>query len=158
MIEFYHDKGMERLKLGCMLPNLANICLQYSKSFKIHPNIETHKGLLEKKPEATVGGPLLVFTREAVVDKIFTRKSTNLCKCIVGIDASQLYPYQCVSQGPLLYKPDGRATVTLNNSHSFKTNRAHSRTWSFHIFNEINQIVQLRVILLLVDKKVIVSA
>ena len=32
-------------------------------------------------------------TNQAVVDKSFIRKSTNICKSIVGIDASQLYPY-----------------------------------------------------------------
>ena len=35
----------------------------------------------------------IVFTRKVVVDETFRRKSTNLCKSIVGIDASQLYPY-----------------------------------------------------------------
>ena len=39
-----------------------------------------------------VGGPSIVFTRKAVVDETFTRKSSNLCKSIVGIDASQHYP------------------------------------------------------------------
>ena len=27
MIDFYHDKDIDMLKLGCTLPNLANICL-----------------------------------------------------------------------------------------------------------------------------------
>ena len=31
MIEFYHNKGIDMLKLGCTLPNLANICLQKSR-------------------------------------------------------------------------------------------------------------------------------
>ena len=39
------------------------------------------------------GGPSIVFTRKAVVDKTFIRDSSNVCKSIVGIDASQLYPY-----------------------------------------------------------------
>ena len=30
MIEFYHNKGIDLLKLGCTLPNLANICLHQS--------------------------------------------------------------------------------------------------------------------------------
>ena len=38
-----------------------------------------------------VGGPSIVFTPKAVVDETFIRKSTNLCKSIVVIDASQLY-------------------------------------------------------------------
>ena len=32
-------------------------------------------------------------TRKAVVDETFISKSSNLCKSIVRIDASQLYPY-----------------------------------------------------------------
>ena len=27
MIDFYHNEGIDMLKLGCILPNLANICL-----------------------------------------------------------------------------------------------------------------------------------
>ena len=30
MIEFYHNKGIDMLKLGCTLLNLANICLHKS--------------------------------------------------------------------------------------------------------------------------------
>ena len=30
MIEFYHQKEIDMLKLGCTLPNLANICLHKS--------------------------------------------------------------------------------------------------------------------------------
>ena len=40
-----------------------------------------------------VGGPSIVFTRKAVVDETFIRKSTNLCKSIVGIDANNVYSY-----------------------------------------------------------------
>ena len=47
-----------------------------------------------------VGGPSIVFTRQAVVDENFLRKSTNLCKSNVGIDASQLYPYSMCQQMP----------------------------------------------------------
>ena len=30
MMEFYHNKGIDMLRLGCTLPNLANICLHKS--------------------------------------------------------------------------------------------------------------------------------
>ena len=39
------------------------------------------------------GGPSIVFIRKAVVDKTFIRTSNKICKAIVGIDASQLYPF-----------------------------------------------------------------
>ena len=81
------------LKLGCTLPNLANICLHKSTYSKFYPFTDSNKDLLEKIPEDMVGGNSLVFTRKAVVDETFILKSTNVCKSIVGIDASQLYPY-----------------------------------------------------------------
>ena len=37
MIKFYHDKGIDLLKLGCTLPNLANICLHKSTNRKFYP-------------------------------------------------------------------------------------------------------------------------
>ena len=47
-----------------------------------------------------VGGPSIVSKRKAVVDESFIRKSSNLCKLIVGIDASQLYPYSVFQPMP----------------------------------------------------------
>ena len=47
-----------------------------------------------------VGGLSIVFTRKAVVDETFRRKSSNLCKSIVGIDASQLSPYSMCQPVP----------------------------------------------------------
>ena len=93
MIEFYHNKGIDTLKLGCTLPNLSNICLLKSRDSKFCPFTESDKGSLGKIREDTVGGPSIVFTRKAVVDETFIRKSSNLCKSIVGVDASQLHPY-----------------------------------------------------------------
>ena len=93
-IEFYHQKAIDMLKLGCTLPNLANICLHKSTDSKFYTFTESDKDLLEKIREDVVGGHSIVFTRkaEAAVDETFIRKSTNLCKLIIGIDASQLYP------------------------------------------------------------------
>ena len=68
MIEFYHNKGIDMLKLGCTLPNLANICLHKSTDSKFYPFTESDKDLLEKIREDMVGGPSIVFTRKAVVD------------------------------------------------------------------------------------------
>ena len=100
MIAFYHDKDIDMLKLGCTLPNLANICLHKSTNAKFYPFTEGDKDLLEKIREDVVGGPSIVFTRKAVVDETLVRKSTNLCKSIVGIDASQLYPYSMCQPMP----------------------------------------------------------
>ena len=79
------------LKLGCTLPNLTNICLHKSTTCKFYLFTETGKNLLQKVREDIVGGPSIVFLRKAVVDETFIRKSGNICKSIVGIDASVFY-------------------------------------------------------------------
>ena len=75
VLAFYHKKGIVMLKLGCILPNLANICLHKSTSAKFYPFTETDKDLLQKIREDMVGGPSIVFTRKAVVDETFIRDS-----------------------------------------------------------------------------------
>ena len=93
MLVFHHKKGNGKLKLGCTLPNLANICLHKSTSAKFYPFTEPDKKLLQKIREDMVGGPSIVFTQKAVVDETFIRNSENIRKSIVGINASQLYPF-----------------------------------------------------------------
>ena len=127
MIEFYHEKEIDMLKLGCTLPNLANICLHKSTDSKFYPFTESDKDLLDKIREDMVGGPSTVFTRKAVVDETFVRKSSNMCKSIVGIDASQLYPYSICQPMPTgLYtrcdydSETKRFTARQNKSRSFE--------------------------------------
>ena len=66
MIQFYYNKGIDMLKLGCTLPNLANICLHKSTNYKFYPFCESDKDLCKKIREDMTGGPSIVFTRKAV--------------------------------------------------------------------------------------------
>ena len=100
MIDFYHNKGIDMLKLVCTLPNLANICLHKSTDSKFYTFTDSDKDLPEKIREDMVCGSSIVFTRKAVVDETFKRKSSNLCTSIVGIDASQVYPYSMCQPMP----------------------------------------------------------
>ena len=127
MIEFYHNKGIDMLNLGCILANLANICLHKLTDSKFYPFTESYEELLEKILKDMVGGPSTVFTRKVVVDKTFIRKSSNLCKSIVGIDASQLYSYSMCQPMPTgLYtrweydSETKRFTARQNKSRSFE--------------------------------------
>ena len=43
MIAFYHDKDTDMLKLGCTLPNMANICLLKSTDGKFYPITEADR-------------------------------------------------------------------------------------------------------------------
>ena len=100
MIELYHNKGIDMLKLGCTLPNMANICLHKSTNHKFFPFAEADKELHDKIREDMTGGPYIAFTRKAVFDQTFLRNSENLCKSIVGIDAIQLYPFSMCQEMP----------------------------------------------------------
>ena len=127
MIAFYHDKDIYMLKLGCTSPNLANICLHKSTDAKFYPFTEGDKDLLKKIREDVVSGPFIVFTRKAVVDETFIRKSANICKSIVGIDASQLYPYSMCQPMPTglytrwdLDSKTSRFTPRQNKTRSFE--------------------------------------
>ena len=85
-VAFYHDKDIDFLKLGFTLPNLANICLHTPTDAKFYPITEGDKDLMGKIRENVVDGPSIAFTRKAVVDETFIRKSTNTCKSIAEIE------------------------------------------------------------------------
>ena len=69
----FHDRDVVVLNLGCTLPKLAKICLHMSTDTKLYPITEADKDLLEKIGEDVVGGPTIVFTREAVFDNFFSK-------------------------------------------------------------------------------------
>ena len=132
MISFYQDKDIDLLKLGCTLPNQANICLHKSADAKFHPFMEGDEDLSEKIQEDVVGRASIVFTRKPVFDETFILKSTNICKYIVGIDASQLYPYSMCQLMPTglhtrwdFDSESSRFTPRQNKTHSSE-NRVRS--------------------------------
>ena len=100
MIDFYHHKAIDMLKVGYTPLNLTNICLHKSTDYKFFPFFSRDSDLLEKIRDDMTGGPAIVFTRKAVAIETFIRKSNNLCKSIVGIDASQLYPHSICQDMP----------------------------------------------------------
>ena len=126
MIASYHDKNIDLLSWFLHYQNLANVCLQFSTDTKVYPFTEADKELSEKNREV-VGGPSIVFTQKAVVEEIFSRKSTNIFKASVGIDASQIYPYSlCQPMSTGLYtlwylnSEFDRFTFGQNKTHSFE--------------------------------------
>ena len=54
----------------------------------------------KKTRRDAVGGPSNVFTRKTIVEETFNRKFTNICKSIVGSDATQPYPYSICQPMP----------------------------------------------------------
>ena len=48
MIEFYHNMGIDKLKLVCTLPKLGSLCLHKSTDSKFYPFTQSNKELPEK--------------------------------------------------------------------------------------------------------------
>ena len=126
-IEFYHNMGIDMLNFGCTLRNLAKNCLHKSTDSNFCTFTESDKDLPANIREVMVGSASIVFTRKAVVDEVFIRKSSNLCKSIVGIGANQLFSYSMCQPMPTgLYTPweydseTKRFTARQNKSRSFE--------------------------------------
>ena len=156
LIAFYHDRKIDMLKLGCTSPNLPNICLHKSADANFYPFTEGDKDLLEKIREDIVGGLSVVLTRKAVVDETFVRRSANICKSIVGIDASQLYPYSMCQPMPSgLYTrwdfdaETSKFTPRQNKTRSFEA----LKKWSCPISNEQDQNVIMKASLQQADRR-----
>ena len=100
MMGFYHARDIDMLKLGLTLPNLANRILHSSRSAKFFPfnKMDSHYDTYIRS--WLTGGPSIIFTRYAKANVTKIGTSENICKSIVGIDASQLYPYSMTKLMP----------------------------------------------------------
>ena len=146
MIEFYHQKEIDMLKVGCTLPNLANICLHKSTDSKFYPFTESDNDLLEKIREDMVGSPSIVFTRKAVANETFTSQLSAQTQ-------ANPIPIRCVNQCLLDCMQDGTMTLNLKNSWLDRTKHTPSKIWSFLTFNKIVRNVGLKAMLQLLDKR-----
>ena len=155
MFVLYHENDIDMLMLGCTLPNLANICIHKSTHTNFYPFTKADKYLLEKNREVVAGDRSIIFTGEAVVGETFIGKSTNICKSLVGIDASQVHPYSvCQAMPTSLYTrwhlnlETNRLTLRQNKTRSFKSmsmshfqrTRPDCKTDSFHTTGRRNKI------------------
>jgi hypothetical protein len=101
MVKFYHDKGIDVLKLGYTLPNIANKILHGSTDAKFYPFHQRDEDWTHKIRQNVVGGPSIVFTRYAKAQETKIRlEGSETCKTILGVDASQLYPYSMTQPMP----------------------------------------------------------
>ena len=100
MLNFYHSQNIDMLKLGLTLPNLSNRILHSTTTAKFFPFNETDKIYDDYIRSWLTGGPSIIFTRYAKVGETRIRNSNNVCRSIVGIDASQLYPFSMTKDMP----------------------------------------------------------
>ena len=90
IVTFYPNKGID-----CWLDVRYLISPYFSKVFSPRAT-----DLLEKIRLHMVAGPSTAFTRKALVGGTLIRKSSNICKSIVRIEPSKLYPYSVCQPMP----------------------------------------------------------
>ena len=90
---FYHNKGIDMLKLGFTLPNLVIICNRKSTNHKSPLFAEIDTVLLDK-----ILDDMTCLREEAVVDQTYNRNSEM--KSILGNIASQLYLFSICHEKP----------------------------------------------------------
>ena len=85
MMNFYHDKEIDMLKLGCTLPNLANICLHKSTDAKIYPLTEKVNELSEKiREDVLVVHQSFLHVKQLLMKLLFTSLQTY-AKLLLGL-------------------------------------------------------------------------
>ena len=100
MMQFYHQKAIDILKLSFTLPNLANCVLLSSTSLKFFPFNQEDKIFDDSIRELLTGGPSNILTWYAKVVSSRIKNSSNMCKTIVSIDASQFYSFSMMKDMP----------------------------------------------------------
>jgi very-short-patch-repair endonuclease len=100
-MDFYHNKGIDMLKIAYTLPGLANRILHQSADVLISVFDERDKDLDDLVRSRIVGGPSIVFNRYDKVEHAYIRDTENVVKTIVGIDAFELYPFAMTQQMPV---------------------------------------------------------
>ena len=137
MVKSYHKQGIDMLKLGCTLPNLAHSFLHKSTNAKFYPFTETDTELLENLRENLVGGLSIVLARKAAVNEIFIRKFSDICISIDGVAASQLYPFSTCQQMPKRLFNIYMNLTKISKESITKKARLETLEWgSYPIFNE----------------------
>ena len=122
MIDVDHNKKIDILKLGCLLPNMVNMRFYISLDSIFYPFAEMDENLFEQIRKTSVGGPSIVFTGKSVVDEIFYG-SQRICASV----SLQSMPVSFIpTQGVNLLICIGNGSVTLRSSasHLAKANRA----------------------------------
>ena len=99
-MKFYHEREIDMLKLGYNLPILASIYLHSATTAKFSHSLTTIKVLWRKSELIWWEVLPLFYTREAVVGETKIRFTDTLCRTIIGIDSSQLYPFSMCQEMP----------------------------------------------------------
>ena len=102
-LHFTNNKDNNMLRLGCTLPNMANICLYKSTDAISYPFPDGYKNLLEKIREDDAGDPSNVFYAKQLLMKLSFESLQTFANLLLGLIPANYTPTQCVNPCPLLF-------------------------------------------------------
>ena len=154
MIDFYHDKDIDKLKLGCTSPNLANIGLHKSTDARICPFTDGDKDLLEKKFERMLlVVHLSFFHGKQLLMKLFIENQQTYENLLLGLMPANYIPIRCVNPCLPVFI---RVAISIRkqvDSNRDRTRPSALKIWSFLIPNEQDQKVKLKASLQQPDRR-----
>ena len=156
VIAFYHDKDIDMLKLGCTLPNLANICLHKSTDAKFYPITEGDNDFSEKRKkfEKTLLEAHLSFLHaKQLLMKLLYECLQTYANLLLGLMPANYTPTRSANPCLPVFIRVGISTQKPVDSHLEKTRRVALKIWSCLIFNLQDLIVKLTASTLQADRK-----
>ena len=144
MMVFNHDKGIDTLKLGCILPNLANICLHKSTDAKFYPFREGDKDLLKKIKKTLLVAHLLCLNAKQLLMKLLSESLQTYANLLLGLMSANFTPTRRVNPCPPVFIRIGISSWKPIDSHLDKTRLVALKISSCLFFYEQDLIVKFR--------------
>ena len=144
-IAFYHDKDIDMLKLGCNLPNLANICLHKSTDAKLYPFTQRDKDLLGKNEKMllVVHLSFLLFFISCWWN-FHSKNQQTYANLLLGLTLAKYTPTRCVNPCRPVFIRVGISIQKRVDSYFDKTRPAAFKKWSCFFSNEKDQNKKLK--------------
>ena len=157
MTEFHHQKVIDRLQLGRILLDLANVCLHKSTDSKFYPSSESDKTCWRRFVKIWFKVPPLSLHAKLWLTKLLSASQRIRPSQLLALTQANSIPSRCVNQCLLDCIQDGTMTLNLKNPCLDRTKHTLSKIWSFHDFNKLVRNVRLKARLQLVDKKRLIA-
>ena len=141
------------LKLGCTLPNLANICLHKSTDPKFYPFTEGDKYLLEKIEKMLLVVHLSFSHGKQLLMKLLFENLQTYANLLLGLTLANYTPTRCVNPCRPVFIRVGISIQKQVDSYLDKTRPAALKLWSCLISNEQDQNVKLKASLQQADRR-----
>ena len=158
IIAFYHDKSIDILKLGCTLPNLANICLTNLPMQNFIPSQRQIKTYWKKFEKTLLVAHLSFLLARQLLMKLLSESPQTYANLFLGLMPASYTPTRCVNPCPPVFIRVGISIEKPVDSHLDKTSPVALKERSSLIFNVQDVIVKLRASTLQADRRKLIAS